>query len=94
MNLNIFRVKNKALVESGLHYVTIHSFRHSHASMLIDRNKLSVQDIAHRLGHSNPNITLGIYSHFFNKENNKISDVIDENSNNIVKMILDIKKSP
>ena len=53
--------------------------------MLIDSNKLSVQDIAHRLEHSNPNITLGIYSHFFNKENNKISDVIDENLNNIVK---------
>lgn len=66
--------------------MTIHSFRHSHASMIINSNKLSVQDIAHRLGHSNSNITLGVYSHFFNKENNKISDVIDENLNNIVKI--------
>lgn len=53
--------------------------------MLIDSDKLSVQDIAHILEHPNPNIALSVYSHFFNKENNIICNVIDNYFNNIIK---------
>ena len=40
-----------------------HAFRHTHASNLLMNNCPIVQ-VANRLGHSDPSITLRVYSHF------------------------------
>ena len=47
-----------------LHRVTFHSLRHSCASAMIAAGA-PVTEVQHQLGHSNPSITLSIYSHWF-----------------------------
>jgi integrase len=46
----------------GLEGVSLHSLRHSHATILLS-NGVPVAVVSQRLGHSDQNITLSIYSH-------------------------------
>jgi integrase len=46
----------------GLEGVSLHSLRHSHASSLLS-NGVPIAVVSQRLGHSDQNITLSIYSH-------------------------------
>jgi integrase len=46
----------------GLEGVSLHSLRHSHASILLS-NGVPVAVVSQRLGHADQNITLSIYSH-------------------------------
>ncbi len=57
--------------------ITLHSFRHSHTSYLINKG-IDIATISKRLGHSNPNITLGIYSHFYDTKTDKIVNLLDD----------------
>ncbi|NYV28422.1 tyrosine-type recombinase/integrase [Streptobacillus felis] len=50
--------------------MTLHGFRHSHTSLLINKG-LDIASVSNRLGHSNSNITLQIYTHLY-KENKYI----------------------
>lgn len=43
---------SKFAEEAGLPHITIHEFRHSHVSLLVN-NGINIQEIARRLGHSN-----------------------------------------
>ena len=52
------------LARARLRRVTFHSLRHSCASAMIAVGA-PVTEVQHHLGHSNPSITLGIYSHWF-----------------------------
>lgn len=54
--------------------VRFHDLRHSHASLLIDAG-VPVTDVSQRLGHSDPSITLKVYSHFFKKSEERILKV-------------------
>jgi integrase len=71
--------------KAGLHGVSLHSLRHSHASVLLSQG-VPVPVVAERLGHANQNITLAIYSHALPKDkraaanlwNDAIRDVIAE----------------
>jgi integrase len=47
---------------SGLQGVSLHSLRHSHASILLSKG-VPASVVAERLGHADQNITLSIYSH-------------------------------
>ena len=47
---------------AGLPPATLHSLRHCHASLML-ADGASIKTIAERLGHSNPALTLGVYSH-------------------------------
>ncbi len=49
---------------NGLKHHSLHSLRHTNASLLISRN-IDVATVSGRLGHSNPNTTLKVYSHMF-----------------------------
>ena len=53
------QTKNKSGIRS---HITFHSFRHTHATMLIEHG-VSIKAIQARLGHSTPNITLCNYAH-------------------------------
>jgi integrase len=53
-----------ALAHARLRRVTFHSLRHSCASAMIAAGA-AITEIQNQLGHSNPSITLGIYSHWF-----------------------------
>jgi integrase len=56
--------------------VSFHGLRHTHASMLIDRN-VDVVTISKRLGHSSPAITLQVYAHLFRKDDSKAAAAIN-----------------
>ena len=61
-----FRFK-KILKENGLPQdLSVHSLRHTNASMLIAQG-VDVRTVAGLLGHSQPSTTLDIYSHAFDK---------------------------
>lgn len=47
---------------AGLENVTLHSFRHTHASILIARG-VDIKTISRRLGHENITTTLQVYGH-------------------------------
>jgi integrase len=69
----------------GLHRVSLHSLRHSHASILLSKG-VPAAVVAQRLGHADQNITLSIYSHALPADsraaakiwNNAIAEVVDE----------------
>lgn len=50
--------------KNGLEHHTLHSLRHTNASLLIAHDT-DVATVSGRLGHSNPNTTLKVYSHMF-----------------------------
>lgn len=47
---------------AGVPIVSIHQLRHAHASLLI-ASGADIRSVQARLGHTSPNVTLGIYSH-------------------------------
>ena len=47
---------------AGLQGVSLHSLRHSHASILLSKG-VPAAVVSQRLGHADQNITLSIYSH-------------------------------
>ncbi|MFP7242394.1 tyrosine-type recombinase/integrase [Pediococcus pentosaceus] len=53
--------------------ITFHGLRHTHASWLL-ANNVDIQYVSERLGHSNVNITLSVYTHLLsNKRTNEIN---------------------
>jgi integrase len=72
----------------GLQGVSLHSLRHSHASSLLS-NGVPIAVVSQRLGHSDQNITLSIYSHALPADtkaaariwNDAMADVIAETRN-------------
>ena len=62
---------------AGMPEVTFHALRHTHASWLI-ANGVDVVTISKRLGHANPNITLGVYAHLFATDDRKAAEAINK----------------
>ena len=59
----------KHLKLAGLPYLTLHAFRHTHASLLLNAG-ISYKELQHRLGHSTLAMTMDTYSHL-SKEKEK-----------------------
>lgn len=68
--------KNKYCKLSGVKQIRIHDFRHSCASFLI-QNGASIVLVSKYLGHSKISITLDIYTHLYENELKKVSQMID-----------------
>ena len=64
-----------ALTAAKLRTVRLHSLRHSFASALIMAGA-PLTEVSHLLGHSNPSITLKVYSHWFKGTDSGASDRI------------------
>ena len=67
----INRYKINACNKCGLKPIKLHEFRHSHATMLVEKG-LMINEISRRLGHSNTSITLNIYSHAKKEHEKKV----------------------
>lgn len=67
----INRYKLKACKKANLKPIKLHEFRHSHATMLVEK-KLMIKEISRRLGHSNSNITLNTYTHAEKRHEKKV----------------------
>ena len=72
----IERHKNNYCDKAGVKKIRIHDFRHSHASLLISRG-VPITVVQARLGHSNPSITLQIYSHMMPNDDYKAIKAIN-----------------
>lgn len=65
------------LEENNLPLIRFHDLRHSHASLLL-KEKVPIKVISERLGHSNTNITLDIYSHIYEETNMEVANTFDK----------------
>ena len=73
------RIILKNLIEKyNLKDIRLHDFRHSHASLLINRG-VDIATISTRLGHANSQITLNTYAHLYKKN--------DENFKNLLNLL-------
>jgi len=73
---------NKALEEAGSSLrvpagATLHDFRHFYASVLI-KHGASVKRVQRRLGHAKPSITLDLYVHLWEDDEDDTAALIDE----------------
>jgi integrase len=62
--------------EKKLPKVSFHALRHTHVSQLI-ASGMDVFTINRRIGHTNPNITLGVYGHLFKNTYSQAALVIE-----------------
>jgi len=62
---------------SGLAGVTLHAWRHTHASQLISSG-MDVLTISRRLGHASASITLDVYGHLFHSSDDLAAAVFDK----------------
>lgn len=85
----ITRIKDAATKKAGVKRITLHEFRHSHASNLLGQNA-NIVAVSRRLGHSSVEMTLGVYAHIIKKAEDELISKIDESSQNL----LNKEKSP
>lgn len=64
---------------AGLHVITLHSFRHSHVSVLANAG-INIQEIARRLGHTRIEMTWNTYSHMYPREAEKAVDIFNKSA--------------
>jgi len=71
-------VLRPALAAAGLPttYRT-YDLRHAHASLLIDLGAYAL-DVSHRMGHSDPAVTLRVYGHLFDGRQEQPTEKLDE----------------
>lgn len=53
---------NNIIHKNGLHQITVHGLRHTHASLLFEAGA-SIKEVQERLGHSDIKMTMNIYTH-------------------------------
>ncbi len=66
----------QVLEANNLPSIRFHDLRHSHASLLLSQ-KVSPKVISERLGHSNINITMDLYSHIYEATNVEVANNFD-----------------
>ncbi len=81
---SIEREKENAIKKANIRRIRIHDFRHSHASNLIAKG-VNIVAVSKRLGHSDINMTLSIYTHLMKETEDKILNYIDSSSQNLLK---------
>ena len=92
----INRYKLKACHKANLRPITLHQFRHSHATLLL-HNGIIINEISRRLGHSNPSITLNIYTHTDLSQEKRVMSTLNSlrfNLFDILKYKLNLKILP
>ncbi len=74
---NLTKAYIKDVKRSGLPHIRFHDMRHTHVTMLIEKN-VNVKIISERLGHSKVGVTLDIYSHVLPSMQQEAADKLDE----------------
>lgn len=74
---------NKAITKSGVKKIRIHDLRHSHATILIN-NGINIVAVSRRLGHSDVNMTLKVYTHLLQKRDEEMMLLLDKSSQNLL----------
>lgn len=71
------RDMKRILKRSGLEGVTLHTFRHTHASILIYQG-VDIKAISRRLGHENITMTLQTYGHLLPGQDERAAEAMNE----------------
>jgi integrase len=61
----------------GMPEISLHSLRHTHASMLI-ASGMDVLTVSRRLGHGSPTITLRVYGHLIHGTDDRAAQIMEE----------------
>ena len=69
--------KNTVAKEANLPCITIHGFRHTHATMLLEA-RATTKDVQMRLGHARIQITMDLYIHITDKRTRETVDQLVE----------------
>lgn len=77
----INRRKLKACEKANLRPITLHQFRHSHATLLL-QNGMLINEVSRRLGHSKVSTTLDVYTHTDLLQEKKVQDKLNFLRNN------------
>ena len=77
----------------GMPEITLHSLRHTHASMLV-ASGMNILTISRRLGHASPTITLGTYGHLIHGTVDRPAKIIDQAFGNGSNRVADSGKKP
>lgn len=64
-------------LEKPIHRITTHGFRHTHASLLVEMGA-SLKDIQYRLGHTDIQTTMNVYSHVSKSAKEKLANKFNE----------------
>lgn len=72
----IDRRKIKACEKANIRPITLHQFRHSHATFLLQKG-IMVNEVSKRLGHSKTSTTLDIYSHTDLTQEKRVFDTLN-----------------
>ena len=60
----------------GFQGITFHDLRHTHATILL-ANNIDVVAVAHRMGHSDPSVTLRVYAHALERRDQDAAQTFD-----------------
>lgn len=82
----INRYKLKACEKANLRPITLHQFRHSHATLLL-HNGIIINEISRRLGHSNVSTTLNVYTHTDLTQEKRVSTTLNSLRFNLINTI-------
>ncbi|MBY0120916.1 site-specific integrase [Bacillus sp. S/N-304-OC-R1] len=74
---NLLKTFKKDVEETGLPCIRFHDLRHTHATLLIEKD-INPKVIQERLGHARIGITLDIYSHVLPSMQQHVADKLDE----------------
>lgn len=73
---SVNRYKIKACYKANIRPITLHQFRHSHATLLVHSN-IMINEISRRLGHSDVSITLNTYVHTDKSQEKRVYDTLN-----------------
>lgn len=79
----INRYKAKACKRADIRPITLHQFRHSHATFLIQKG-IMINEVSKRLGHSKVSTTLDVYSHTDLSQEKRVIDTLNSTRLNLV----------
>jgi len=78
---NGIKLCNEHLIACGekpIPKIRLHDMRHSHATFLINKGA-NIVAVSKRLGHSDINMTLKVYTHLLKENEDKIINLLEEN---------------
>ena len=72
---HLYPMMSKYCELSGVKRIRIHDLRHSHASLLVEKN-IPIKAISERLGHNDIQTTLNTYAHLYPQKQEEIANLL------------------
>lgn len=83
INISYFKSNLHHLMDNLDFKFTFHKLRHTHATLLI-QNGANIKDVQYRLGHSDVNTTLNVYTHLTDNSSSASVNILDSISESMV----------